>query len=100
VAERLTAPSAPGVRPEMVHTYSLIHDDLPAMDDDDLRRGQADVPQEIRRSTGDPRRRRLVGTMAFQVLSAGYPPATAAAGCLELALRAERRAWSAGKWMI
>ncbi|MCT8309390.1 polyprenyl synthetase family protein [Tetragenococcus halophilus] len=26
---------------EMVHTYSLIHDDLPAMDDDDLRRGQA-----------------------------------------------------------
>lgn len=26
---------------EMVHTYSLIHDDLPAMDDDDLRRGSA-----------------------------------------------------------
>lgn len=26
---------------ELVHTYSLIHDDLPAMDDDDLRRGQA-----------------------------------------------------------
>lgn len=26
---------------EMVHAYSLIHDDLPAMDDDDLRRGQA-----------------------------------------------------------
>ncbi|GGC91281.1 farnesyl diphosphate synthase [Thalassobacillus devorans] len=25
---------------EMIHTYSLIHDDLPAMDDDDLRRGQ------------------------------------------------------------
>ena len=24
---------------EMVHTYSLIHDDLPCMDDDDLRRG-------------------------------------------------------------
>lgn len=26
---------------EMIHTYSLIHDDLPAMDDDDLRRGQS-----------------------------------------------------------
>ncbi|MFT4769104.1 MAG: geranylgeranyl pyrophosphate synthase [Glaciecola sp.] len=26
---------------ELIHTYSLIHDDLPAMDDDDLRRGQA-----------------------------------------------------------
>src|SRR5690554_2114273 len=26
---------------EMIHTYSLIHDDLPAMDDDDFRRGKA-----------------------------------------------------------
>lgn len=26
---------------EMIHTYSLVHDDLPAMDDDDLRRGKA-----------------------------------------------------------
>ena len=25
---------------EMIHTYSLIHDDLPSMDDDDLRRGK------------------------------------------------------------
>ena len=25
---------------ELLHTYSLVHDDLPAMDDDDLRRGQ------------------------------------------------------------
>src|SRR5690625_2520273 len=31
---------APAVAVELVHTYSLIHDDLPAMDDDDLRRGQ------------------------------------------------------------
>lgn len=31
-------PFACGV--EMIHTYSLIHDDLPAMDDDDLRRGR------------------------------------------------------------
>ncbi|MHC5227008.1 polyprenyl synthetase family protein [Enterococcus sp. LJL99] len=29
-----------GAALEMVHTYSLIHDDLPAMDDDDLRRGK------------------------------------------------------------
>lgn len=28
---------------EMIHTYSLIHDDLPALDDDDLRRGQPTV---------------------------------------------------------
>ena len=32
------APFAAAV--EMIHTYSLIHDDLPCMDDDDLRRGQ------------------------------------------------------------
>ena len=29
----------PSMAVEMIHTYSLIHDDLPAMDDDDLRRG-------------------------------------------------------------
>lgn len=34
----LALPFACGV--EMIHTYSLIHDDLPAMDDDDLRRGR------------------------------------------------------------
>ena len=28
---------------EMIHTYSLIHDDLPAMDDDDVRRGKPDL---------------------------------------------------------
>ena len=31
---------AVGICIEMIHTYSLIHDDLPAMDDDDLRRGK------------------------------------------------------------
>lgn len=34
----LVRPLALGI--EMIHTYSLIHDDLPAMDDDDLRRGK------------------------------------------------------------
>ena len=29
-----------GAALEMLHTYSLIHDDLPALDNDDLRRGQ------------------------------------------------------------
>lgn len=31
---------APALALEMIHTYSLIHDDLPAMDDDNMRRGQ------------------------------------------------------------
>lgn len=34
---------APAVAIELVHAYSLVHDDLPAMDDDDLRRGQPTV---------------------------------------------------------
>ncbi len=38
-AER-TAVLEPACGLEMIHTYSLIHDDLPAMDDDDLRRGR------------------------------------------------------------
>jgi geranylgeranyl diphosphate synthase type II len=32
---------APACAVELMHTYSLVHDDLPAMDDDDLRRGRA-----------------------------------------------------------
>ena len=34
------AASRPAVALEMVHTYSLVHDDLPCMDDDELRRGR------------------------------------------------------------
>jgi geranylgeranyl diphosphate synthase, type II len=39
VAEEELLPAASSI--EMIHTYSLIHDDLPAMDNDDLRRGRA-----------------------------------------------------------
>jgi geranylgeranyl diphosphate synthase, type II len=69
---------------EMIHAYSLIHDDLPAMDDDDLRRGQATCHKKFGEAlailAGD-----ALLTMAFQVLAEGYPPATAAACCRELA---------------
>jgi geranylgeranyl diphosphate synthase type II len=37
---RRAAALAAGAAVEMIHTYSLVHDDLPAMDDDDLRRGK------------------------------------------------------------
>jgi geranylgeranyl diphosphate synthase, type II len=36
---------------EMIHTYSLIHDDLPAMDDDDLRRGQPTCHKQFDQAT-------------------------------------------------
>jgi geranylgeranyl diphosphate synthase type II len=69
---------------EMVHTYSLIHDDLPAMDDDDLRRGLPTCHKKFGEAlailAGD-----ALLTLAFEVLADGYPPATAAACCRELA---------------
>src|SRR3546814_16403485 len=39
----LEALDAPALAVELVHAYSLVHDDLPAMDDDALRRGQPTV---------------------------------------------------------
>ena len=46
---------------EMIHTYSLIHDDLPSMDDDDLA-APRDACQKIRRGDGDPCRRSSAGS--------------------------------------
>ena len=43
---------------ELVHSFSLVHDDLPALDDDDERRGRADACGRVRRGDRDPRRRR------------------------------------------
>lgn len=37
---------------EMIHTYSLVHDDLPAMDNDDLRRGKATTHKEFGEAIG------------------------------------------------
>ena len=39
-AHRSTRLDAPAAAVELIHVYSLVHDDLPAMDDDDLRRGR------------------------------------------------------------
>ena len=43
---------------EMIHTHSLIHDDLPALDNDEYRRREKDDSCGIWRSHGDPCRRR------------------------------------------
>jgi geranylgeranyl diphosphate synthase, type II len=53
---------------EMVHTYSLIHDDLPAMDDDDLRRGQKTCHVAFDEATAILAGDALL-TLAFQVLA-------------------------------
>jgi geranylgeranyl diphosphate synthase type II len=65
---------------EMVHVYSLIHDDLPAMDDDDLRRGLPTCHKKFSEATAILAGDALL-TMAFEVLAESYP----AACCAELA---------------
>ncbi len=71
---------------EMLHTYSLIHDDLPALDNDDLRRGQPTCHvlfgEAIAILAGD-----ALQTLAFQTLAAlPTPPATTVAILREITL--------------
>ncbi len=53
---------------EMVHTYSLVHDDLPAMDDDDLRRGRPTCHKVFDEATAILTGDALL-TLAFEILS-------------------------------
>ena len=53
---------------ELVHCYSLVHDDLPAMDDDDLRRGQPTVHKKFDEATAILAGDALL-TLAFEVLA-------------------------------
>jgi len=59
---------APAAAVELIHAYSLIHDDLPAMDDDDLRRGRPSCHRAFDQGTailaGD-----ALQALAFQVLA-------------------------------
>jgi geranylgeranyl diphosphate synthase type II len=65
---------------EMVHTYSLIHDDLPAMDDDDLRRGRPTnhvvFGEALAILAGDG-----LLTRAFEIIAADISPKDVAAAC-------------------
>lgn len=65
--ERLDLPAA---AVELIHVYSLVHDDLPAMDDDDLRRGRPTCHKAFDEATAI-----LVGdslqALAFEILAGG-----------------------------
>lgn len=70
---------------EMIHSYSLIHDDLPAMDDDDLRRGRPTCHIQFDEATailaGD-----ALQALAFEtILSDNTDPSIAVQSCLILA---------------
>jgi geranylgeranyl diphosphate synthase type II len=80
---RAALPAACAV--EMIHTYSLIHDDLPAMDDDDLRRGRPSCHAAFGEATAILAGDALLA-QAFEVLATGIePPEVAARCCGELA---------------
>ena len=70
---------------ELIHAYSLVHDDLPSMDDDDLRRGQPTVHIAYDEATA-----LLVGdalqALAFEVLAKSSLPDRAAAQVTLLAM--------------
>jgi len=70
---------------EMIHAYSLIHDDLPAMDNDDLRRGLPTCHRKFDEATailaGD-----ALQALAFEMIGTLTPPELAGRCCKELAV--------------
>jgi geranylgeranyl pyrophosphate synthase len=90
--ERLDAPAA---AVELIHVYSLVHDDLPAMDDDDLRRGRPTCHRAFDEATAI-----LVGdalqALAFAVLANDSMPDTPAAIRLEMIRVLARATGTAG----
>jgi geranylgeranyl diphosphate synthase type II len=80
----------------MIHAYSLVHDDLPAMDDDDLRRGRPTCHRAFDEATailcGDALQAR-----AFEVLATGLPAAVAGRACAALARAAGPEALVGGQ---
>jgi geranylgeranyl diphosphate synthase, type II len=72
---------------ELVHTYSLIHDDLPAMDDDDLRRGRPTCHKAFDEATAVLAGDGLL-TLAFELVARHVAPAGAAAGCVRVLAQA------------
>jgi farnesyl diphosphate synthase len=89
----------PALSVELVHGYSLVHDDLPAMDDDALRRGQPTVHIAFDEATailaGD-----ALQTLAFEVLSASPHDAETRIAMVALLARASGIAGRCGGKML
>ena len=89
--------AAAAVAVEMIHAYSLVHDDLPAMDDDDLRRGRPTCHRAFDEATailaGDALQALAFETLANQMMA----PAWVARGCVVLARAAGAEALVGGQ---
>lgn len=91
---------APACAVELIHAYSLVHDDLPAMDDDDLRRGKPSCHRAFGEATailaGD-----ALQSLAFQLLAQADTQGTDAAARLgmirTLALASGSRGMAGGQ---
>jgi geranylgeranyl diphosphate synthase type II len=68
---------------ELVHTYSLIHDDLPAMDNDDLRRGRPTCHKAFDEATAILAGDGLL-TLSFELIARDVSPAAAALRCVRI----------------
>ena len=83
-ADHWEAATPAAIAVECIHAYSLVHDDLPAMDDDDLRRGRPTCHRAFDEATailcGD-----ALQALAFEVLAEGMPGTVATRACLALA---------------
>ncbi|HSY08511.1 MAG TPA: farnesyl diphosphate synthase [Steroidobacteraceae bacterium] len=97
--ESLGAPleqlDAPAAAVELIHVYSLVHDDLPAMDDDDLRRGRPTCHRAFDEATAI-----LVGdalqALAFSVLATDVHPGAAHAARVTMIRILARAAGTSG----
>ena len=84
---------------EMVHTYSLIHDDLPAMDDDDMRRGRPACHKQFDEATAILAGDALL-TLAFEILAEQIDEPTVAVKLItELAKAAGPAGMIAGQFL-
>ena len=79
----------PACAVECIHAYSLIHDDLPAMDDDDFRRGKASCHkafgEDMAILAGD-----ILNSFAFELISTEAPNFYNAKQCCEIIRRLSR----------
>jgi geranylgeranyl diphosphate synthase type II len=97
IPERAVLPSACAL--EMIHAFSLIHDDLPAMDDGDLRRGRPTIHRVFGEAVailaGD-----ALSTLAFEVVARETPdPSCVAALVVELANASGTRGMIGGQML-
>ena len=86
---------APAAAVELIHAYSLVHDDLPAMDDDDLRRGRPTTHRAFDEATailaGD-----ALQVLAFDLLANEPMPGVDDAGRVEMIRLLARASGTAG----